>query len=150
MICLLRPLILGLGVLAVLPLQAVGQSKNDKNRKNASYTRKSAPSELPVVKRVADDRITIGEKEYVVTERTEIMVNGEKASLGDIRPGMQASVVGGVLKYGRTKAETTYKATRISARADNKLDEKRKAYNKKQAEQARKKNSRKKNNQRRR
>ena len=150
MICILRPLILGLGVLAVLPLQAVGQGKHNQNRKNVPYTRKSAPSELPVVKRVADDRITIGEKEYVVTERTEITVDGEKASLGDIRPGMQASVAGGVLKYGRTKAETTYKATRISARADNKLDEKRKAYNKKQAERARKKNSRKNNNQRRR
>ena len=137
---LLRPLTVLVGGLVLLPLVAPAQGKNQKNRKNAPYTRKSAPSELPVVKRVAGDRITIGEKEYVVTERTEITVDGEKADLADVRPGMQASVSGGVLKYGRTKAETTYKATRISARADNKLDEKRKAHNKKQAERARRNN----------
>lgn len=127
-----------LGALALAPAHVGAQ--NNKNRKKVPLTRKGAASELPTIKRVSGRMITVGEKSYQVSDETEITVNGEAGSLRDLRPGMQVSVTGGVLEYGRTKSDTIYKATRITASRDNKLEAKRKEFNKKQAEQARKAN----------
>ena len=126
-----------LGSLVLVPAQVGAQ--NNKNRKKVyPLTRKGAASELPTIKRVSGRMITVSGKSYQVSDDTEITVNGERGSLRDLRPGMQVSVTGGVLEYGRTKSDTIYKATRITATRDNKLEAKRKDYNKKQAEKARK------------
>ena len=129
----------------LVPVEALGAQKNSQNR-----TKKGGAAELPVVKKVGKGMITVGKKRYEVSDTARIMVNGKPAELSDIKPGMQASVAGGVSKYGRTSADTIYKASRISARADNNLEKKRKAFNKKQAEAARKANQRNRRNQRRR
>ena len=63
-------------------------------------------------------------------------------TLGQLKPGMQVSVTGGVLRYGKGEADTVYKASRITAKVDNKLEEKRREFNKKQAERARELNRR--------
>ena len=127
-----------LALVVLVPVAAEAQS----NRNNAPSSRKGAASELPTVKKVDVEakRITVGKKEYTVTNLTKITVDGEKATLADIEPGMQAAVTGGVAKYGRTKADTLYKATRIQARGENDLEKKRKEYNKKRQEEARRNN----------
>lgn len=132
-----RPLLLVLVGMLCLPASVLAQNNN---RRVVPLTRKGAASELPTVGRVSGDTVTIGKKTYKVTDFTKITINGKKGSVGDLKSGMQASVTGGVLKYGKGKADTIYKATRIVAKADNKLEEKRKDFNKKQAERARKLN----------
>jgi hypothetical protein len=138
---ILATFLLVLVALAPAGLQA---QNNNRNKKNKVYplTRKGAASELPTVKSVGGGMITVGDKTYEVPTSARITVNGKPAELGAIKPGMQASVSGGVSKYGKTKSDTIYKATRISARGDNKLEQKRKEYNKKQAERAREINRR--------
>jgi len=131
-------------VLVVLAPAGVQAQNNNRNKKGKVYplTRKGAAAELPTVKSVGGGMITVGDKTYEVPTSARIMVNGKPAELSAIKPGMQASVSGGVSKYGKTKSDTIYKATRISARGDNKLEQKRKDYNKKQAERAREINRR--------
>lgn len=102
---------------------ATADSKD--RRKVVPLTRKGAASELPTVTKVRGDMVTIGKKTYKVSDSTRITVNGRSAKAGDLSPGMQVSVSGGVLRYGKGKADTIYKATRISAKADNKLEAKR-------------------------
>ena len=105
---------------------------------------------MPTIRKIAGDRVTIGKKTYKVTSFTSILVNGKKAKVADLRPGMQASVTGGVLRYGKGASDTVYKASRIMAKMDNKLEAKRREFNKKQAERARELNRRQSQNQRRR
>jgi hypothetical protein len=116
-----------------------GASFADKknNKKVVPLTRKGAASELSTIKRVNGDKVTIGKKTYQVNDLTKVTVNGESAKVGDLSSGMQVSVTGSVLRYGKGKSDTLYKATRISAKADNNLEKKRKEFNKKQAERAR-------------
>jgi hypothetical protein len=139
-------LILLLGMF--LPATLVADNK--KSRKVHPLTRKGAASELPVVKKVTGKTVTVGKKTYEISDTTRITVNGKSATVSDLRPGMQASVAGGVLRYGKTKADTVYKATRIVAKEDNKLEEKRREYNKKQEQRARELNRRYRQNQSRR
>lgn len=130
--------LLGAGLFALVALVPPAALADNKNQKRYyPLTRKGAASELPTVKKVGADSVTIGKKTYKITSFTKITVNGKSASLGQLKPGMQASVAGGVLRFGKTKADTLYKATRINAKADNKLEEKRKEFNRKQAERAR-------------
>lgn len=136
---ILAVLVVFVALLAPAELQAQsGNNKNTNKKKVYPLTRKGAAAELPTVKSIGGGMITVGDKIYEVPSSAEITVNGRSAELGDIRPGMQASVSGGVSKYGKTSADTIYKATRISARSDNKLEAKRKEENRKQAERARK------------
>lgn len=128
-------------VLAFVPPAGLGQN-TDNQRRFVPLTRKGAASELPVVKKVSGETVTIGKKTYQITTFTKITVNGESATAKDLKPGMQASVSGGVLRFGKTRADTLYKATRIAARADNKLEAKRKEFNRKQEERARELNRR--------
>jgi hypothetical protein len=122
-------------LVAFFPADASADNKNKK--KVVPLTRKGAASELPTVKKVNGDKVTIGQKTYQVNDLTRISVNGEAAKVKDLKPGMQVSVTGGVLRYGKGRGDTLYKATRISAKADNNLEKKRKEFNKKQAERAR-------------
>lgn len=115
-------------------------AKNNKKKKSKPRSTKGAASELPTVKSISGDIIVIGNKTYQISSSTVITVNGQSTSIGAIKSGMQASVAGSVLTYGATSADTIYKATRISARADNKLDAKRKAFNKKQGNKNNNKN----------
>ncbi|HBM78195.1 MAG TPA: hypothetical protein DD438_08790 [Verrucomicrobiales bacterium] len=132
------PLMAGI---ALLPLLSSGDTKN-KNR-IVPPTRKGAASELPTIRKVGEDLVTVGKKTYKVTSLTRILVNGKKAKVADLRSGMQASVTGGVLRYGKEASDTIYKASRIMAKTDNKLEAKRREFNKKQAERAREMNRRK-------
>lgn len=133
----------------VVLLGGVAQAQSSKNNRSAILTKKGAASELPKVTKVTGERITIGKKTYQVTSFTRITVNGKKASLSEIEPGMQASVAGGMLRYGRTKADTIYKATRISAKSENNLEGKRKEFNKRQNDRAKQLNEQARRNQRR-
>ncbi len=120
------------------PGASFADKKNKKNNKKVvPLTRKGAASELPTIKRINGDKVTIGKKTYQVNDLTKITVNGESAKVGTLSSGMQVSVTGSVLRYGKGKSDTLYKATRISAKADNNLEKKRKEFNKKQAERAR-------------
>ena len=64
------------------------------------------------------DSFTIGksQKTYLVDTFAKIQVNGKRASLADIRPGMRVLVGGRVLQKGKTNADTIYRATRVTAR----------------------------------
>jgi hypothetical protein len=108
------------------------------NNKNAHRptSKKGKAAELPIVKKVSNTSITVGEKYFEVNEFTVVMVNGEKATLADITPGMQASVTGGVKDYGANREETVYKASRIIARTDNELSKKAEEFNKNAAKNA--------------
>jgi len=125
-----------------------GAATKNKNKKNTTrpLSKKGNASELPVVKSVGGNSITVGKKFYILADHAEVIVNGEEATLKDVKRGMQAMVTGGVKEYGDTVAETTYKATRIVARGDNQLQKKAKEANRKAAEAARKANQRKKKN----
>ncbi len=127
-------------VVGFAPLSVEGDTR--KQKRVYPLTRKGAASELPTVKSVSGDKITIGRKTYQVTEFTKVTVNGSSATIKDLKPGMQVLVAGGVLRYGKGKSDTLYKATRINATADNKLEAKRKEFNRKQQERARKLNRR--------
>lgn len=125
-------------VLAVSLLGAASApAGNNNKRKVVPLTKKGAAAELPTVRKVADGILTVGDKRYKVADTAEITVNGKPAELKDIKPGMQAAVTGGVEDYGETKADTLYKATKIVANTDNKLEQKRKEDNRKQAQKAR-------------
>ena len=131
--------ILGCSLFVGVIIVPTGLEANNR-RNRAQPALKGAASELPTVKRVGNGMITVGEKTYEVPDSARITVDGEEADLSDIEPGMQAKVTGGVAKFGKNKADTIYKATRISAREDNKLEAKRKEWNKKQRERARRMN----------
>ncbi len=135
-----RAIVLTLAGAVLLPALSLGDNKN--NRRIVPPTRKGAASELPTIRKVGGDSVTVGKKTYKITSFTKILVNGRKATLRDLKAGMQASVAGGVLRYGKGEADTVYKASRITAKADNKLEEKRREFNKKQAERARELNRR--------
>lgn len=124
--------------------QAKGDNRRRRNRVQP-LSKKGNAAELPVVRAVGANSITVGKKRYVLSEFADIIVNGEKATLKDVKVGMQVMVTGGVKERGDTQAETTYKATRIVARSDNKLQQKAKEANRKAAEAARKANQRKNN-----
>ncbi|MEE2623215.1 MAG: hypothetical protein VCA40_04975 [Roseibacillus sp.] len=135
-----RAFVLILAGAILLPAPSFGDNKN--KRRIVPPTRKGAASELPTIRKVGGDSVTVGKKTYKITSFTRILVNGRKATLGDLKAGMQVSVAGGVLRYGKGEADTVYKASRITAKADNKLEEKRREFNKKQAERARELNRR--------
>ena len=137
---LFRAVVLALAGAILLPPLSLADNKN--NRRIVPPTRKGAASELPTIKKVGGDSVTVGKKTYKITSFTKILVNGRKATLRDLKAGMQASVAGGVLRYGKGESDTVYKASRITAKADNKLEEKRREFNKKQAERARELNRR--------
>lgn len=104
-------------------------NNHDKN-KNRIHIKKGNPSELPVVKSVTRNGLVVGDKRYVVDSSTDITVNGEEASLSDIKVGMQALVSGGVEDFGATQKDTLFKADRIVARVDNELSKKANRANK--------------------
>ena len=117
---------------------------NNRRRRNRvqPLSKKGNASELPVIRSVGKNSITVGQKYYELSTFADVVVNGEKATIKDLRPGMQVMVAGGVKKRGETRAETIYKATRIVAREDNQLQKKAKEANRKAAEAARRANQR--------
>ena len=126
--------------ITLFPLPSTGDNKNKK--RIVPPTRKGAASELPTIRKVGEDMVTVGKKTYKVTSFTSILVNGKKAKVTDLKAGMQVSVTGGVLRYGKGASDTIYKASRIMAKTDNELEAKRREFNKKQAERARELNRR--------
>ena len=139
----LAQLLVGTTLVAVGRLQADAATPKRKNQnKKRPLSKKGNAAELPVVKSVGENSITVGDKYYILSDFAEVIVDGEEATLKDVKVGMQAMVTGGVKEYGDTRAETTYKATRIVARGDNQLQKKAKEANKKAAEAARKANQR--------
>lgn len=107
------------------------------NNQNLPFTKKGKAAELPVVTNVTASSVTVDGRTYEVSESTVVIVNGEKATLGDLKAGMQVSVAGSPKKFGKTRNDTIFKATRIIARTDNQLAAKAAEFNKKAEEQAR-------------
>jgi len=79
-------------------------------------TFKGKASRLPIITSVDADSFSIGKKTYLVDELARIQVNGKRASLAEIQPGMRVLVGGRVLQRGKTNADTIYRATRVTAR----------------------------------
>ena len=111
-------------------------------------TKKGKAAELPVVTQVTESSVVVDGRTYEVSEFTSVIVNGKKASLGEVQVGMQVSISGSPKKYGKTRDDTVFKATRIVARSDNKLAAKAAEYNKNAEERARNANQNARNNNR--
>jgi len=66
-------------------------------KKKASPTPKYQP---PVISRVTGNTITVTEEKttraFIVTQFTEITVNGQRATIADLKPGMTVNVTIGV------------------------------------------------------
>ena len=81
-------------------------------------TKKGAASQLPVVTGVDEFSITVGEKNFMLSNFVKVVVNGKKATIEDVKPGMQVMVTGKRVIAGKTEAESIYQASRIVARDD--------------------------------
>jgi len=132
-----------LGRIALIPAVFVmsalpGVAATNNNKVYRPFAKKGKAAELPVIKKVTASSITVGDRIYKVSESTVIIVNGEKASLNKLKVGMQVAISGSPKEFGKTTDDTVFKATRIVARADNKLAAKAAEDNRKAAEQARK------------
>ena len=86
-----RAFVLILAGAILLPAPSFGDNKN--KRRIVPPTRKGAASELPTIRKVGGDSVTVGKKTYKITSFTRIMVNGRKATLGDLKAGMQVELV---------------------------------------------------------
>lgn len=130
-------------VFPVLAPTAGAAPRAKRRNKKRPFSKKGAAAELPVIKRISGNRVTVGDKTYEVSEFTKIIVDGEDAELRHLEVGMQASVAGGPLRYGETVSTSLYRATRIVARKDNQLAKKAAADNKKAQQDANKSNKKK-------
>ena len=130
-------MILAAFVVSALPALAA-TNNNTNNKVYHPLTKKGKAAELPVIKKVTSSGIVVDGRTYEVNELTEITLDGEKASLKQLKAGMQVSVSGSPKEFGKTRDDTVFKATRIIARPDNKLAAKAAEANKKAEEQARK------------
>ena len=78
-------------VLATLP--AFAGSKKKKTTAPAQY-------QAPVISNVIGNTITVSEEKttrtFIITQFTEINVNGQRAAVADLKPGMTVSVTMGV------------------------------------------------------
>ena len=67
-----------------------------------SKKKKSTPAQYqaPVISSVTGNTITVSEEKtartFIITQFTEINVNGQRAAVADLKPGMMASVTIGV------------------------------------------------------
>ena len=67
-----------------------------------SKKKKSTPAQYqaPVIANVTGNTITVSEEKmartFIITQFTEISVNGQRAAVSDLKPGMMASVTIGV------------------------------------------------------
>ncbi len=125
---------------AISVAPALAAPRGKKRNKKKPLTKKGHASELPTVKWVRGQRFMVGDKTYELSEFGEVIVDGEEASISDLKPGMQAMVAGSLKEAGETSADSLYKATRVVARRDNDLEAKAKEANRKAAEAARKAN----------
>lgn len=77
-------------LLLVMPASGFAGSKK------AKATPAPVPAE-PVIANVSPDAVTVsddkGSKTYVVTQFTEVTVNGQRATVAELKPGMKAKVV---------------------------------------------------------
>lgn len=125
-------LTLGILVTISLPTQLDAGNKNNKNNnRNINPWRKGKASELKTVDKVNEDHLVVGGKTYYIRTHASITVNGKKATLQQIEPGMQISISARVKGFGKDAKSNIYEATRIVARTDNELAEKAKEENKK-------------------
>ena len=74
-----RAFVLILAGAILLPAPSFGDNKN--KRRIVPPTRKGAASELPTIRKVGGDSVTVGKKTYTITSFTRILVNGRKATL---------------------------------------------------------------------
>jgi hypothetical protein len=67
-----------------------------------SKKKKAAPAQYqaPVISSVTGNTITVSEEKtartFIITQFTEINVNGQRAAVADLKPGMTASVTTGI------------------------------------------------------
>ena len=124
-------------------MPAAAANKNKRNRK-VPLTKPGHASELPKVAWVRGKRFKVGRKTYELSDFAEIVVNGEKAGIEDLKPGMQAMVSSSIGESGDTVEDSLYIATRVVARGDNQLEKKSQEKARKLREQLRKQNQRRK------
>ena len=94
-------------VCILLAVTAIGPASGKGKKKKAT----PAPSyHAPVISSVSGNAITVSDEKttrtFTVTQFTEINVNGQKANIGDLKPGMTAKV---------TIATDPSRASRINA-----------------------------------
>jgi hypothetical protein len=79
-------------------------------------TFKGKASRLPRVTSVSADGFSTDGKTFLVDEFAKITVDGAPGELRGIRVGMRVLVSSRILAKGATKADTIYRATRVTAR----------------------------------
>lgn len=134
-LCCQLALVLATFVMSALPGNA--QNPVNRNTQPLPFTKKGKAAELPVITSVTASSVTVDGRTYEVSESTSVTVNGKKATLVDLKAGMQVSVAGSPKTFGKTRNDTVFKATRIIARTDNQLAAKAEEFNKNAEERAR-------------
>jgi hypothetical protein len=65
-----------------------------------SKKKATSAAQTPVISNVTDNAITVSQQKtvrtFIVTQFTEITVNGQRASIADLKPGMTVNVTIGV------------------------------------------------------
>lgn len=118
-------------LLAILSLASIEQAHAAKKNKKKPVSKKGAASELKTVDQVGKDHLIVGGKIYFIRGFAKIIVDGNEATLQQVKPGMQVSISARVKTYGKNGTTTTYEASRIVARSDNELAKKAEEENKK-------------------
>lgn len=117
------------GLALVLPAGAANRKK-----RKVPLTKPGHASELPTVAWVKGNRFKVGRKTYLLSETTEVVVNGKEAGPEALKPGMQVMVSSSLGKRGDRVEDSEYKATRVVARHDNELEKKARERARKQRE----------------
>ncbi|MFC5051272.1 hypothetical protein ACFPK9_11705 [Rubritalea spongiae] len=108
---------------------ALAKPKRKKNKKKRPATKSGHASELPTIENLGKNQLNSNGKLYFVDERTDIFVDGEDSEFADLQEGMQVSISSRVKEYGRNGEQTTYLATRISARENKEMKSDKNAKN---------------------
>jgi hypothetical protein len=99
-------------VFVLLLALAVTPAFAGSKKKKASPTPKYQP---PVISSVTANRVTVTEEKttraFTVTQFTEITVNGQRASIADLKPGMTVNVTIGVDPSQASRINATGVAT---------------------------------------
>ncbi len=128
---LLKIISLGLALIIALVACPYADAANNKKNKKKPLSKKGKASELKTIDSVGNDHIVVGGSIYFIQGTTDIVVNGDEATLGQIKKGMQVSIAARVKTYGRRGESNTFTATRVVARSDNELAKKAAEENKK-------------------
>lgn len=140
---------LATATVALVASAGAAPRRNKKRNQKRPLTKRGHAAELPTVDWVRGKSFKVGRKTYILSTFGKVIINGEEGALSDLRPGMQAMVTSSLLETGETTADSIYKATRVVARQDNKLEKKAREADRKLREKLKKANSRRRSRRRR-